>query len=281
MLINWFTVIAQVVNFLILVVLLKFLLYDRIIRAMDEREERIRSRLEDAQKERNDAKQEVEAFRTKNREFEEQREKMHFQAKQESEVRRKELVQLARIEVENLKKRWHGAVQREKESFIQDLRQMTSQEVYAVARRAFEDLANANVEEHAVEVFISHIRNLNKAEAREIANLIREDRNRVVMRSAFEIPSGMRQKISKTLNERISKEIHVVYETSPELLMGLELKTQSRKISWNLDHYLETLEERAREMLQGLGPREEGAVRNQDEEVMVEEKTETKEKPGG
>lgn len=281
MLINWFTVIAQVVNFLILVVLLKFLLYDRIISAMDEREETIRSRLEDTQKKRKDAEQEAEAFRTKNREFEAQRENMHFQAKQEAEVRRKELVQQARMEVDNLKRRWQGAVQREKESFIQDLRQMTSQEVYAIARRAFEDLANANVEEHAVEAFITHIKNLNRAEARETANLIREDRNRVVVRSAFEIPSGMRQKISETLNEQISKEIHVTYETSPKLLMGIELKTQSRKISWNLDNYLETLEERARETLQELGPEEQGDVRNQDKVAMAAGKIETEEKPGG
>jgi hypothetical protein len=43
-LINWFTVIAQIVNFLILVVLLKYLLYDRIIKAMDERRQRKRNR---------------------------------------------------------------------------------------------------------------------------------------------------------------------------------------------------------------------------------------------
>jgi F-type H+-transporting ATPase subunit b len=50
MLIDWFTVVAQIINFLILVALLKHFLYGRIIKAMDQREERINSRLEEAKK---------------------------------------------------------------------------------------------------------------------------------------------------------------------------------------------------------------------------------------
>ena len=45
MLINWFTVAAQVVNFLILAVLLKRFLYGPIVRAMAAREERIASEM--------------------------------------------------------------------------------------------------------------------------------------------------------------------------------------------------------------------------------------------
>ncbi len=49
MLINWFTVLAQIVNFLILVYLLKRFLYGPIIRAMQEREKKIARRLQDAE----------------------------------------------------------------------------------------------------------------------------------------------------------------------------------------------------------------------------------------
>jgi F-type H+-transporting ATPase subunit b len=38
--IDWFTLVAQIANFLILVALLKHFLYNRIIKAMDEREKR-------------------------------------------------------------------------------------------------------------------------------------------------------------------------------------------------------------------------------------------------
>jgi len=48
MLIDWFTVVAQVVNFLILVWLLKRFLYRPILNAIDAREKRIATKLADA-----------------------------------------------------------------------------------------------------------------------------------------------------------------------------------------------------------------------------------------
>jgi len=46
--INWFTVIAQIVNFLILVWLLKRFLYKPVLKAIAEREQKIASRLDAA-----------------------------------------------------------------------------------------------------------------------------------------------------------------------------------------------------------------------------------------
>ena len=45
MLIDWFTVVAQIVNFLVLVALMKHFLYGRLLRAIDEREAGIAARL--------------------------------------------------------------------------------------------------------------------------------------------------------------------------------------------------------------------------------------------
>ncbi|MCH9698254.1 MAG: F0F1 ATP synthase subunit B, partial [Gammaproteobacteria bacterium] len=46
MLIDWFTVSAQIINFLILVWLLKRFLYQPILNAIDAREQRIATQLE-------------------------------------------------------------------------------------------------------------------------------------------------------------------------------------------------------------------------------------------
>ena len=50
MLIDWFTVSFQVINFLILIALLKRFLYGPIIRAMEERESTIAARLFEAER---------------------------------------------------------------------------------------------------------------------------------------------------------------------------------------------------------------------------------------
>jgi len=109
-LINWFTVIAQIANFLILVALLKYLLYNRIIKAMDERERKIQVRLKEAEEKEQAAEREVQSLREKNRDFDEKREYMLEQAKKEADARRKELIQEARQAATNLRLVWQEAL---------------------------------------------------------------------------------------------------------------------------------------------------------------------------
>jgi len=73
MLIDWFTVGAQTLNFLILVWLMKRFLYKPIIDAIDAREKRIAAELADADAKRAEAQKERDEFQHKNEEFDRQR----------------------------------------------------------------------------------------------------------------------------------------------------------------------------------------------------------------
>ena len=63
MLIDWFTVVAQIVNFLVLVALMKYFLYERIVRTIDEREKHIAKRLAEAGDKNKAARDNAERFR--------------------------------------------------------------------------------------------------------------------------------------------------------------------------------------------------------------------------
>lgn len=249
MLINWFTVLAQIVNFLILVVLLKFLLYDRIIKAMDEREARIRTRLNEAKAKAKEAEQEADAFRSKNKELADKREAMLAQAKEEAEAHRKELTEQARHAASNLKSAWQEAIQREKATFIQNLKTSTGTQVYAIARKALGDLVDADLEDRTIERFLSGIRGMDNKKRDALVGSIREAGDEVLIRSAFELSPAMRQKVTKALHKHFSDAIAVHYETRSELIMGVELKVRGHKIAWTLQNYLDELEENTLKIL--------------------------------
>lgn len=63
MLIDWFTVIAQIVNFLVLLLLLRRFLYRPILDAMQARERKVAERLESAAQERIRAEEERERYK--------------------------------------------------------------------------------------------------------------------------------------------------------------------------------------------------------------------------
>ena len=277
MLVNWFTVIAQIVNFVILVFLLKYFLYDRIVKAMDEREQRIQLQLKEAEAKKQEAGKEAEAFRAKNSDFDEKREEMLSRAKEEAEARRKELTEEARQAVTKQRSVWLEAIQRDKKSFVQDLRKMAGSQVYTIARKAFRDLADEDVEQRTINAFLVHLNAMSKKTREAIATSIKESGNEVIVRSAFEMPAKMREKITGSLRRKIADGIEIRYEAAPELIMGMELKIRGHKISWSLEDYLDTLEEHALQALETEAQRKPtGALAGQGKEAEQEQPSETK-----
>ncbi|MFP4072257.1 MAG: hypothetical protein ACLFTB_09415, partial [Desulfovibrionales bacterium] len=81
MLIDWVTVGAQIVNFLILVWLLKKFLYGPIIRAMQKREEGIRQEMEQARQSREEAEQRAQKLEQERKELDRSREELMREAR--------------------------------------------------------------------------------------------------------------------------------------------------------------------------------------------------------
>src|SRR5476649_1716532 len=103
MLIDWFTVAAQVVNFLVLVWLLKRFLYKPVLAAIDEREKRIATQLQDAEKKKAEAQKEQTDFEHKNREFEQQRVCLLADATKAAKTERDKLLETTRKDAEALR----------------------------------------------------------------------------------------------------------------------------------------------------------------------------------
>src|SRR5512133_960681 len=96
MLIDWFTVLAQVVNFLILVWLLKRFLYRPILDAIDAREKRIAKELADADAKKAEAQKERDAFWHKNEAFDRERAALFGKVTDEAKAERQRLLDDAR-----------------------------------------------------------------------------------------------------------------------------------------------------------------------------------------
>jgi F-type H+-transporting ATPase subunit b len=236
--INWFTFFAQIVNFLILVVVLQRFLYGPIVRAMDRREQKISDRIQEAQQKLQEAQAEAERYRQMQQELATQRETMLSQVKAEADRARKTLMQNIREEVDATSSRWQESILRQKDSFLRELRHRASIQVQFAIRRALADLANVELEEQMIEVFIERIENLNAC-----AIGLNHNSHPVVVCSAFEIPQAARQRIIQAAKEKIPSDTNLEFETEPDLICGIELKASGYKLAWSVENYLDTLEE--------------------------------------
>ncbi|MBN1382282.1 MAG: hypothetical protein JXA41_11445 [Deltaproteobacteria bacterium] len=241
--IDWFVFFAQIVNFLILVFLLKWLLYGRIIKAMDEREAKIASTYEEAIAMRQHAHDSGELYDKRLLELQEKTDEMMHKAASDAETHRRELMSKAREEVDQIRQRWIEAVAREKTSFLNHLKQRAGKEVYAAASRILKDLADADMEKSIIKIFTQRIEALDNQESAAIREAIRTSESGVFVQSAFEIPENLRPEINRIIRSYGASEKAIQYETMPEIVSGIELRTDGYKLAWSLNDYLETLED--------------------------------------
>lgn len=240
--IDYFTIIAQILNFLVLIVLLRHFLYRPVIKSMDEREQKIASRLKEAEQKRKEAEEEAESQREMLQEISDKREEMLARAEEEVKAVRADLMKKAHAEVESSKADWYEAVERQREELQMELRQRAGKEVYAIARRALRDLADEDLERRIADAFIGRLQRLEPAEKERIRNFYKTPGQRITVRSSFELPEKSREGIQGALRAQAGTDLEVQFKLAPELIAGIEMSTQDLRIAWSITSYLDSLE---------------------------------------
>ncbi len=253
MLIDWFTVGAQVLNFFILVWLMKRFLYKPILHAIDEREQRIAIELANADAKKAEAKSERDEFQHKNEEFDQQRAALLSQATDEANAERQRLLDEARQAVDALSAKQQETLRNDAHNLNQAISRRTQQEVFSIARQALMDLATTSLEERLGDVFTRRLREMDDQAKAVLGEALKTVSDPALVRSAFDLPAEQRDAIQNALNETFSAEIHIRFETAPDLVSGIELTTNGQKVAWSIADYLASLEKSVAELLKGKG----------------------------
>lgn len=247
--IDWVTTVAQVINFLVLVALLRHFLYGPITHAMAERQERIAERMHEAEAREREAQERAEEHELALRELEERREEVLEGARRAADEERERLADEARREVAALDRRWHEALRDEQRGFLDELRRRLGEQLCGLARQALGDLASADLQTQMVAVFVDRLAHLNDREREELRTGLREDSGPVRVITAFELPAEQREHVRRATRELLGTDGEVDFVRADELLCGIELGVGGRKLGWSIDSYLDRLAESITEML--------------------------------
>lgn len=242
-LIDWFTVAAQIINFLILVALLKYFLYGRILEAMDKRQARIAANWEEAEQQKQQAEQSAASFRAKEEELVASRKQLLDQARVDANAKRQALLEEVRSEVDDSRARWQATVEEEAESFLRLLRERVARQVCSISRRALADLADEELERQIARAFLSRLQTIDEPVRKELLTSLRRGGGQATVRSAFDVPADLQERLVEALRKALAGDLDVAFETSPELMCGIALHTDGYKLAWELDDYLDGLEQ--------------------------------------
>jgi F-type H+-transporting ATPase subunit b len=240
-LIDWFTVGAQAVNFLILVWLLQRYLYRPVLAAIDAREQKVATRIADAAAQESKAQVATEELRKRNEVFDHQREDLLRTATAEGAAERQRLIESARQDSQLLRSNLTRALAAERAEMGRQLSMRTQTEVFAVARKALSELAGASLEYRIVAVFLTRLAGAGldsrPAGAAPAVTPVRL----ALVRCAFEPAPARRAEIESAIRERFGAIVTVRFETSPETVCGVELTVDGVKLAWSVADYLASL----------------------------------------
>jgi F-type H+-transporting ATPase subunit b len=249
MLIDWFTVGAQILNFLILVWLMKRFLYQPILHAIDEREKKVAAELADAHAKKAESKKERDEFARKNEEFDSHHAERLKKVANEAKAERTRLLEAARVEADELKSKRQLALLDEFQHLKVDLTQRTKDEVFGITRKALSDLASASLEDQILEVFLRKLHHSIPKERGELQTALKPSDGSLTVKSTFELVPKQRDSIESAIKDLLQGKCSIQYETAPQLLSGIELSANGWKLSWTIDAYLGSFEKNVEEAL--------------------------------
>ncbi|MCA9212617.1 MAG: hypothetical protein KDB27_06115 [Planctomycetales bacterium] len=233
--IDWFTFGVQIVNFLVLLYLLRRFLYGPITKLMQEREERIASQSRDAQRLQEEAIQAADEFRIKSANLETERHAMLERTKVEVDGIRKRLLEDARSDIDHRRNDWLQSLEREKHTLLQIIRQRCSRQVVDTSSRLVAELADSELDEQLYRSFLNRL-------SEEHAGTSSDAPVAVIVQTAHDVPTIWRDRI-KTALVRHFNASDVEFDVSDEIVFGIEVHIGEQKIGWSARSFLSDLDD--------------------------------------
>jgi F-type H+-transporting ATPase subunit b len=240
--INWFTVIAQVINFLILVWLLRRFLYKPILKAIDEREKKIAAQIKDAGDKKAAAEKEQADFKKRNDDFDAQKKALMDKAVADANTQRDKLLEDAKNEANALRDKLEKAAKEKQESDALASAAKAQQQVFAITKKALKEMASSSLEEQSVNTFIKRMHALNDDEKQQFITAFKSNANTILVRSAFDLPAPQQATMTDAVNETLGTKTTLQFKTTPDLISGIELTTNGYKLAWSFTEFLQSLQ---------------------------------------
>lgn len=245
--IDWFTVLAQVINFLVLILILRRFLYGPILRAVQERERRVAFLVADAEQAKQEALTRTYELNREKEAMSKAREQHLAETRQEVQQWRDKAEEQARQEIESSRQSWLDNMEGEKEVFYQKLKIRVAEQVLRIARKVLQDMGNGHLEAQLVETFLREVetsRNEGKGEAPQKPFP-------VLIRTGFELSHDLQGRLIQVLKKLFPTQERVDFTVEPALGFGIQLLAADQKVEWSLMQYMRGLED---EVLTSLIP---------------------------
>lgn len=237
---NWGTFILEIINFLVLVWLLKHFLYQPVKAVVARRRERITAELEEADVRQKEAEALREQYENRLVDWENEREEARRVLQQEMEAERNRLSE--RLQQELAAEREKAAVLAERQ--LEELaRKNEAQALEQGARfvsRLLEDIASPEVQARLLELLLKELKQLPPAQRDALQAKDNDKAVQVVVLSAFPLSDAVKERLTQRVDSLVAGNHVYEWREDRKLIAGLRITVGPWVIHANLHDELKT-----------------------------------------
>jgi F-type H+-transporting ATPase subunit b len=228
---DWFTLVAQLVNFGLLLLLLRLFLYKPVLGVMQKREERLAAAWQEAEAATNAAAEAAAEHRRATGELSRQRqERLALITQEAAELRRSRLAEVE-LAVTQEHERRLDALASNQQRVAASLTANSARLLLDELRATLADLADAELEEHALARFLQELATLPTASLAELrAGAAQET---PVLTTAFELTPELQAQVGAACAELLGAGVTPRFMVEPQLLFGAELTVGALRVEFS------------------------------------------------
>lgn len=231
---NWTTVVLEIVNFLVLVWILKHFLYRPVLRVVEQRRAAIEATVSEARQREQAAEELRTQFEKRLADWQQDKQEAHDELQREIRHQRSramdELRQTLGAEREKA-----SVVDQRQQREREEARQRAALELGArFASKLLRNLSGPQLEARIVELVCTELAELPDKRQSALRRAVSDDADAIRVHSAFTLEDAQRQQLSQALQTVLGTEIKLFFTQEPELIAGLRLSVGDWALAANL-----------------------------------------------
>lgn len=231
---NWSTFILEIINFLVLVWILKRFLYKPVLEMIARRQASIDKTLADAKQLHDDAEKLQQQYEGRLTAWDQERKQAREKLAEELHADRARKLEELKVTLQQERERAAVAEQRRLSDAQLEMEDTALAQGAQLATQLLKQAAGPEVESRLVELTIDELSRLPKDRLADLRGSFGQVSEGITIASAYPIPENQQQRLQKAVNTVVGKEAPLRFEQDSKLLAGVCINIGAWQLAANL-----------------------------------------------
>ncbi|MBF6057715.1 MULTISPECIES: F0F1 ATP synthase subunit delta [Thiomicrorhabdus] len=231
---SWSTFIFEIINFVVLMWILKHFLYHPVLNALEKRRESVRRTLEEAQQKIAQADDLKARYEQRLQAWEEEKNQLRRTLQEELDSLRTNQQQQLQEELQTQKHKAEINQRQELQEILQHYQSIAHRQGAEFASKLLRDLAGKETQTRLFEALLEQLQSLDEEQIKRLQKTCNGSVDKVNVCSAYPLTEKNRRRLQAKLKELCPQTLSFDYQEDPQLISGLRVHLGAWSLRMNL-----------------------------------------------